>query len=794
MIKNYFKISLRIIKQHKEYSLINIIGLAMGMACCIIILLWVQDEMSFDGFNKNAASLYRITETQTFDGETSHVARAPAPLAPALLEEVPEVINSMSFFPAPSLLVSYKENHFYESGIGFAGPSIFEMFTFPFLNGNPETALHDTSSIVITKEQAEKYFNREDPINKIIRLNNKHEFVVTGVIENVPKNSHLQFDFLLSLEAMENMREDVGIPWHPVLGNWGINFLYSYIQVAENVDIDSLDTKILNFIQEHASIGSIKLHLQPIKKIHLHSNLVADVEGNGSIKFVYIFSIVAFFVLFIACINFMNLSTAHAGKRAKEVGMRKISGAKKEQIILQFLGESFFLSFLSLLFAVCIVLLFLPVFNNLAGKNLSINMMNSSYVVFILIGAAITAGLLAGLYPAFFMSSFRPLSMLKSLKKPGPKGLVFKRLLVIFQFSLSILLIIATLIVHSQLHFIQNSRLGFEKEQMICIRLRGESAQYYQSIKTELLKNSNIMNVTAANQLPTNIIYSFTGADWRGRDPENEQVFHFITVDYDFFETLNMRMAAGRAFSNEFQTDRSEAFILNEKAASIIGWETPVGEEFSYYNRSGKIIGIVQDFHFENFYNEIEPLILLYDPPGSDHYLMVKTSGDISGSLKFIEETWNKGAPSYPFEFSFLDEEFGRQYQSEKRMGRLFNYFTSISVLIASLGLFGLASFMSSQRTKEIGIRRVVGASAADIVRLISKEFLVLVGVANIIAWPAAFFFMSKWLNNFVFKTNIQIWIFLLSALAAFTIALLSVSYKTIKAALANPVDSLRHE
>jgi putative ABC transport system permease protein len=795
MIKNYFKITLRITKQHKEYSFINIAGLALGIACCLLILFWVQDELSFDRFHENADHLYRLVEDLNFEGRTLHIARTPSAVAPALLEEIPEVVNSAIYYPAPSLLVTHGENNFYENGVAFASPSFLEMFTFPFIKGNQDAGLEDLSSIVITAEAAEKYFGREDPIEKTLRINNKLDFIVRGILENVPQNSHLKFDVLLPFAALENMREDAGIRWKPVMENWGINFYFSYIQVAENTDIHALESKIVDFIKEHSSITSTTLHVQPIKKIHLHSQLVADVENNGSIKHVYIFSIIAFFVLFIACINFMNLTTAHAARRAKEVGMRKISGAKRGQIANQFLGESLFLSFFSLIFAVCIVLVFLPAFNSLSGKELAFDTGDSIGIFLLLIAITATTGILAGSYPAFILSSFQPINILGKSGKSAPKKMVFRRFLVVIQFSLSIFLIIATFIVHGQLHFIQKSPLGFEREHVVSIRLRGETAQSFPAVKEELLKSPQILSVTAANQLPTHILYSLTGAYWEGKDPENDVLFHFITVDYDFIKTLNLQLVEGRAFSKEFQSDQTAAFILNEKAAEYIGKESVVGEAFGFFGRRGRIIGVVKNFHFDNFYNEIKPLVLLYEAPSSDNYLIAKISGDdISKNVAIMEEAWNKTIPFYPFELNFLGDEFNRQYRSEKRMGRLFNSFTFLSVFIASLGLFGLVSFMANQRTKEIGIRRVVGASVADIVKILTKEFILLVGIANLIAWPAAYFFMGKWLDNFVFRTHMQMWMFLFSAVIAFVIAFLSVSYKTIKAARANPVDSLRYE
>jgi len=795
MFKNYLKTALRITKQHKEYSFINIAGLALGIACCLLILFWVQDELSFDRFHENADHLYRLVEDLNFEGRTLHIARTPSAVAPALLEEIPDVVNAAIYLPAPSLLVTHGENNFYENGIAFVSPSFLEMFTFSFIKGNQDSALKDLSSIVITDEAAEKYFGGEDPIDRTLRINNKQDFIVRGVLENVPQNSHLKFDVLLPFAALENMGEDAGIRWKPVMENWGVNFYFSYIQVAENTDIHALDSKIVDFIKEHSSITSTELHVQPIKKIHLFSNLVADVEDNGSIKHVYIFSIIAFFVLFIACINFMNLTTAHAARRAKEVGMRKISGAKRGQIINQFLGESLFLSFFSLIFAVCIVFVFLPAFNSLSGKELAFDAGNSLGIFLILIVITTTTGILAGSYPAFFLSSFQPINILGKSGKTAQRKMIFRRFLVIIQFSLSIFLIIATFIVHDQLHFIQNSPLGFDRDHVVSIRLRGETAQSFPAVKEELLKNPQILSVTAANQLPTHILYSLTGAYWEGKDPKDDVLFHFVTVDYDFIQTLNLQLVEGRAFSKEFQSDQTAAFILNEKAAEYIGKESVVGEAFGFFGRRGRIIGVVKNFHFDNFYNEIKPLVLLYEAPSSDNFLIARISGDdISKNVAVMEEAWNKTIPFYPFELNFLDDEFNRQYRAEKRMGRLFNSFTFLSVFIASLGLFGLVSFMANQRTKEIGIRRVVGASVADIVKILTKEFILLVGIANLIAWPAAYFFMGKWLDNFVFRTHIQMWMFLYAALIAFAIAFLSVSYKTIKAATANPVDSLRYE
>lgn len=795
MIRNYLIIAMRNLTRNKWISCINLLGLALGMACFIAIFLWVQDELSFDSFHSNDNSLYRVAEILSYSGNTAHVARTPAALGPALIEEMPEVLNAMRLFPAPSLMVAHGDQKFYEDGVIFACPSILEMFTFPVLKGDGNIALQNVSSVVITQETAQKYFGDTDPLNKRLFVNNKYDFIVSAVIRNVPDNSQLQFDIILPFKALVTLAEDVGIRWGNVLENWGINFVFTYIQTADAADQTVIEDKIQNCFQDHSGIESIRLYLQPMRDIHLHSNLMADFEGNGDILYVKIFTIIAFLILLTACINFMNLTAAHSGKRSKEVGMRKISGANRVRIIRQFLSEYTLLTQLAFVIAIAGVAAFLPALNQISGKSLSLYTIHNTTVFAGLIIIILLTGLLSGMYPAVILSSFQPVQAIKRSISAGPKGRLFRRCLVVFQLMVSIALIIATLVVHRQLGFIQNRKLGFDRERVVWLRLRGDSNQSYPSLKSELLQNTRIRGVTAADQLPTQIMYSWAGAYWPGKNPEDPGLMNAIMVDFDFIETMDIQMADGRAFSDAIHSDRTEAFILNRKAVEIMGEDNPLGKNFAFIGRRGKIVGVVQDFQFETFHHEIKPLVLMHSEPKSDHYMIIRLGeGNVTSNIKIIEEAWKRHIPHYPFECGFLDAHFDMQYRNEMRMRMLFDYFSILALCIAFLGLFGLVTFETERRTKEIGIRKVLGASARSVVLLLTRELFLLILAANIIAWPAAYFLMNQWLQNFAFHMNLSIWIFILSGLAALMIALLTVSYQTIKAATANPADSLQYE
>jgi len=788
MFQNYIKTALRNMKKFKGYTFINIAGLAIGIACCILILLWVRDELSFDGFHKKADSLYRVVEQQYYaGGELFPVAVTPAPLALALKDEIPEVVNAIRIESSPRLLIRYGERMFYESDITLADPSLFAMFNFRLIKGDPETALNKINSIILTESMAEKYFGDEDPLNKDLKIGNMYDLTVTGVVENVPRNSHLQFNFIIPFEIMKM----AGDP----LDKWGNNSYFTYIELAENADSSTVQEKITGFIKKHLPGTSTTLHLQPLKRIHLYSDFTADVPGHGDVKYVYIFSLVALFVLIIACINFMNLTTARSGNRAKEVGMRKVTGAQRVDIVKQFLGESMLFVFISFLLALGIVLLLLPAFNNLSGKQLSLFTGESIDFLAALIGVAILTGLISGSYPVLYLSSFQPVAVLKGALRSGPRSSTFRRVLVVIQFSLSIFLIISTAVIHSQLEYIRNRKLGYDKEHVIYMRIGMNAVRYYEPYKREAMTSPDILGIGWSSQLPAYIVNSTSSVNWPGKDPNESILMHNTAVDYDFIETMNMEILGGRNFSREFPTDEKEAFILNEEAARLLGEDSPVGKPFTLWEIKGKVIGVVKNFHFKSLNTRVEPLVVRLLKPQPYSYMFIRIRGEnVTESIKYLEKTWRDIATVFPFEYQFLDEYYDRTYRAEQRMGKLFNAFTTLAIFIACLGLLGLASFLAEQRTKEIGIRKVLGASVSNIILLLSREFVLLVAISNVLAWPLAFYLMNKWLENYAYHASINLLYFLASALAALGIALLTVSYQAFRAASSDPIDSLRYE
>jgi putative ABC transport system permease protein len=785
MLKNYLKIALRNIKRHKGYSLINIVGLAVGMACCILILLWVQDELSYDRFHENADDIHRVIQDINFADHSTTWTITQGPLGPSLKEDFPEIINAVRITDR-GFRLTYDDKSFDED-VGLADDSLFEMFTFPLVKGDPATALSNPLSIVLTEKMAVKYFGDEDPIGKTINADNKWDFQVTGVMKNVPRNSHLQFDFLIPFIFGRELNYTVD--------HWGNSSFRTYVQLPKGTPAQDVISKISGYLFEKPTIEKdARLNLQPLTRIHLYSNYEYD-SAHGDIAYVIVFSIIAFFILLIACINFMNLATARSGNRAKEIGMRKVAGAHKVDIIRQFYGESILLAFIALFIAMILVWLLLPVFNNLAAKDLSLYIPGNLSILLGLLCIATLTGIISGSYPAFFLSAFQPVMVLKGLRLSGLKGSLFRKILVVFQFSLTILLIICTIGVYNQLDYMRNRKLGYDKEHMIYLRMRGDVREKFDSVKNELLQNPNILAVTASSNVPT-YGYYFSNSLWRweGQNPDEEILMRGVLIDLDYFKTFGMEIAEGRSFSKEFPTDATEAIMVNEEAVKAMGMESPIGRRLSLQDENFKIIGVVKNYHFRSLQQEIEPLILLYYPEYCRVLFARLKSDDIPQTLGYIEDVWKRFAPGLPFNYSFLDEALDRLYRSEQRIGILFRYFSILAILISCLGLLGLASFMAEQRTKEIGIRKVLGATASNIVGLLSKEFTKWVIVANIIAWPVAYFVLNKWLQSYAYKTNVALWSFILSGVIVLLIALLTVSYQAIKAALANPADSLRYE
>ncbi len=783
MFKNYFKIALRNMKKHKGFSFISIAGLAIGMACYIFIFLYVRYEMSFDKFHIKSSRIYRIV--QRFPGTVylgqDYFATTPPPLAQALISEYSEVISATTLGAINNVLLSKDDDKYFENGI-YADGHFFHIFSFPLVFGVKETALSNPFSIVITEKLAHKYFKDGNPLGKTIRIDNRRDMTITGVCQNIPKNSHIQFDFIISLISQGERQ----------LQNWQSNGYYTYFELKENCHYKTLEEKLSSLNGMYRDYD-VKFILQPLSDIHLKSNLNWEFSTNGDIKNIYLFRSIGFTILLLAFINFINLSTVRSTKRAKEIGLRKVIGAQRRHIISQFLGESIVFTLTSLLLVFVIVLAILPHFRFFVAREIEITIFDMVYFTFIIF----SLGLASSCCPALVISSLKTVTALKSSFYLKPKGSSLRNVLVIFQFFISIVLITGTIIIYKQLQFITNKNLGYKKEQIIYIPLRDSRIlRNYQPLKNTLLQNPSITDVTLSRHLPSQILYRspFFWIDKNGNQ-RNEQ-FYFTYVDYNFLDFFDIGLLSGRKISEKYSTDKKGIF-LNETAVKRLNLNDPLGKTVSLGEMGNEhVIGIINDFHFAPLRQRIEPLVLIYDPERSEYrYLSVKIKFDnVSGDINFLNNTYKKFSPIYPFEYYFLDENLNNAYNSERKLGFLVGFFSVIAIFIACLGLFGLASFTVERRTKEVGIRKVLGASVKSIIRLVSKEFVVLVLMANCIALPVAYYFMNKWLQNFAYQIHIGLGVFLVSGAIALVIALLSVSYQSIKAATANPVDSLRYE
>ena len=792
MFINYIKIIFRKLNRQKLFSVINIVGLAVGLACTILILLWVQDELSFDKFNKNADRICRVIENQHYSGGTIFpVAVTPGPLAKALTNNYPE-IESSARFDFSNYVLRYRDKIFTES-VAFADPEFLKIFTYPLERGNSDELKKNPFSILMTKAGAEKYYGKEDPVGKTITIADSINLTVAGILKDIPGNSHLKFDYLTTVKVLKNLGRNVE--------KWYNNSFYTYVLLKKNIDVSRVGEKIKDEIKKNNKGSETDLALQPLLKIHLYSagKYASDIAGLGNIEYVKIFSLIAFIILFIACINFMNLSTARATKRAKEVGMRKVVGAGRSQIIKQFYLESIFYSIFAFIIAMLISDIMLKTFNNLAGKEISLSSMGFT-VIFGLIFLTIFTGIVAGSYPALYLSSFLPAKVLKSDSEISGGAALFRKILVVTQFSLSVILIIGTIVISSQLDYIKNKDLGFNRENVVGFRINKSVLANIEAIKHELKKNSGIISVTAASTNPTYVKNSTSSISWQGKNSQDMILMHYMSCDKDFINTFNMKMAAGRFFSPEYSSDTT-SIVINEEAAKITGIDKPVGKYLDVWGNNFKIIGIVKNFNFKPLETKIEPLILLNDKSfissvknsGSSIYLRLKP-GDLQSKISFAKDVYKKLAPSSPFNYHFIDEDFDNLYKSETRMQIIFRYFTIFAIIISCLGLFGLASYIAERRTKEIGIRKVLGANVFNLTYILSLDFTKWVLISNLIAWPIAYYFMNNWLKNYAYRINMPLWAFPLSGLLVLLVAVATVSYQAIKVALINPVKSLKYE
>ncbi|MGD9347160.1 MAG: ABC transporter permease [Candidatus Aminicenantes bacterium] len=793
MFKNYMKVAFRNITRHKGFSLINITGLAVGMACCILIFLWVADERSYDQFHENGENLYIVATHIKYGSRTATSSGTPSALGPALKNEYPEVINSVRFCNGPhALYFAYEDKKFREEAEA-VDPSFLQMFSFPMVSGEPESALKDPHSLVMSEEMAAKYFGKKNPIGEIIRVNNTYDFTVMGVFKDLPHNSILQFDYLVNIAFLKEL-------WNSpqLLTRWYDLSFTTFVQLQDNVSAEVFSSKITDRINEEFPKDDVKPFLWSFTKIYLHGLGT----GGGRILRVRMLSMVALFVLIIACINFMNLTTAKSGKRAKEIGMRKVSGAYKIDIIKQFFGESVLLALLSLALGVVLVLLLLPVFSGLTGKTLSLNISENPSLVFGLLGIALITGLLAGSYPALLMSSFQPVKIMRGSTGAGSKKSSLRKILVVFQFVVTITLIIWTVVVYEQLDYMRNKDLGFNKDHLVYVPVSGALREHYDAAKQEMLKVPGVSGVSMTSRTP--LLFGSSGSNWQweGKSEDTNPSIRYFCCDYDFAKTFEVEMDHGQFFSEEITKGgsvQSGQVVINEQLAEIIGKEDPVGMRLSHGSWQAMIIGVVKDFNYWPLYRRSGPLIIFHksynDEPNRYRFMFARVrSENIQHTIAGIKDVYETFNPEFPFIYRFLEDDYVGLYVSEERTGSVVKYFSLLAILVSCLGLFGLAAFMAEQRTKEIGIRKVLGSSVQGIILLLSKEFVKWVVLANIIAWPIAWLMSRAWLQNFAYRTAVEAWMFLFAGVLALGIAVLTVSYQSIKAATANPVDSLRYE
>ncbi|WP_222930347.1 ABC transporter permease [Larkinella punicea] len=788
MIRNYVKISLRNLIRNQAFSAINIAGLALGMASSLLIFLWIQDELRIGTHYPNAAHLYRVMEHEITDGQIVTDDNTPGILADELKKQFPEVVYAAGFSGGEDHVLSVGDKVARQSGC-FVGTDWLTMYSIPLVAGSVKTALNSPTSLVISKKLAEIYFgNAQAALGKSIRFDNRNDYQVTAVFENQPAHSPDQYDFLLNWEGYLK-RE----PWLNKWDNYGPG---TRLQLRADADPNRLNAKLKTFLKgRNKDIGpnfNIEMFLQPETEAFLYSNFKNGHRDGGRIDYVRLFIIVAVFVLFIACINFMNLATARSVKRAREVGVRKVVGAERSSLIGQFMGEAMLLTTLSLGLAVGLVMLVLPVFNQLTEKHLALPVDQPVFWA-ALVGLLIGTGGVAGSYPALFLSSLNPVRVLKGALRFGASAQLFRRGLVVFQFVLSMLLISGTVVIYQQLRYIQTKNLGYDRENLISIPSEGEIAQKFMLFKAELLQSPGIQ---AVSSMQTNPLYNGNTTEsvsWTGKDPSAVISFNNTAVGYDFAKTLNVKFIRGRDFSPDFRTD-STNYLINEAAARRMGYKDPVGQPLTFWNKPGKIVGLIENFHFNSLHDPIKPLIIRLANRPFGNILIRTQPGQTKQALASIEALYQKLNPKFPFTYSFVDTEYEKLYRSETVVGTLSTLFAVLAIFIACLGLFGLAAFMAEQRTKEIGVRKVLGASVSSIVTLLSQDFLKLVLIAIVIASPLAWYAMNRWLQGFAYKIDIDWWVFALTGLLSVGIALLTVSFQSIKAALMNPVKSLRSE
>jgi len=790
LLGNYARIALRQMRRQKAYSFITIAGLAVGLACCILMMLWVKDELGFDRFHAYRDSIYRlVTETKSETAVTLD-ARAPTPIGPAAKTDFPEILDFCRYRTNKTYGIRFGDKAFFDDVIGIADPSFFTLFTFPFLKGDPKTALDGPRSVVVTESLARKFFGDADPMGKLLTIT-RDPYTVTGVIRDVPEDSHLRFACVIPIVNMHEYH-------HVDFANWNSMFFYTYVRLAPQAVPSEVAAKISGLVAQNRNKSNVAVRLQPLKDVHLKSDFVFDLDNHaqGNASTLTLFSIAAAAILLLACINFMNLATARSANRGKEVGLRKVTGARRSDIIRQFLGESVVLSFLGLGLALLLLWTILPLFNNLAGKQLALTRIFEPGILAGVLGVTLLAGLLAGSYPAFYLATFEPARVLKGTFFGGERGqAVLRKGLIVFQFTLTVFFVMGTIVVDKQLRFIRTKNLGIDTHHVVTIVLRSEAH------REAILADPRILSASLSMPPGLDLRAAFD-ISWEGKSPDDRTSFYPATADPEYLQTFQTEMAEGRFFSRETASDRTDSAVVNETGARVMGAGSPVGKRLTVSSMSSQgqtetatytVIGVMKDFHQTSLRQAIEPMVFTWN----DDFPFFNVRIDpqrIAETMKFLEETWTSFVPGFPFTFNFLDDKIDAFYKQDRRTRSILGVFTILALFTACLGLVGLASFIAEKKTKEIGIRKVLGASTHGLVLMQSREFLVWVLAANVIAWPAAYLAVGKWLQEFAYHVRLGITPALLAAAFSLLVAFLSVAYKAVRSATANPVESLRYE
>jgi len=790
MIRNFFLVTLRNISRQKAFTIINITGLAIGLAASLLILLWVQDELSYDRFHEKGELIYRVEEDQFYSGERYHVTVTPHPSGPVWMEKIPEITEQARVNRMPRVLFRRNDNVFFESSVVASDSGLFKMFNFPLILGDPETLLDSPHSIVLTKKLADKYFGDENPLGQTITVENRYQFMVTGVMKDIPDNSIFTFEGVIPYSFLHEI--------DAVSDSWGSNSIFTFVELQKGADIGEVNRKLTDVVLEYNPETLTKFMVFPFLDIHLHAQFGFR-ETRGPVITVWIFSLIAVFILLIACINFINLSTAKASSRARETGIRKVLGADRKTMILHFMSESLMLVALSMVLSLVIVGLSLELFNNVSGKEFTLSDLWDWKFIISFLATGIVAGLVSGLYPAFYLSSAKPVTTLKGDTMTGKGNGLLRKTLVVLQFTLSVVIAISAVFLYMQLKFMQNKDLGYDRENLIAIPMSEEMNGKYYSLKEELLKETYIGGVTAGLHNPVNLGSNSGGARWDGMDPERHVLIGTNAVDYDYLETMKMELVSGRGFSREFTADMARDtignFLVNEEVARLMGKDDPVGQNFRFMGLNGTIVGVLKNFHFKGADEPIEPMAFALVDTSYLRVILVRlTPGKTEESLAAVEKTWKSVIPEYPLEYTFVDQDYQNLFRSETRLADLLSYFTVLALIIASLGLYGLSSYATERRTNEIGIRKVMGADSASVIYTMAWEFLVLVVIALTIAIPAGWILVNKLLQQFAYRIDINVYIFILIALGTLILAALTVGYQAYRASCTNPATALKTE